>query len=274
MRERSVRLVQDHRSEYPSLWVTVESIAPKIGCSMQTMLTWVKRHDAERAARRRRHRRAQADQGAGAAEPRTSPCQRHPAHGQRFFRAGGVRPQAEVINTYIDQHREAYRAEPISKVLQVGSSAYRRYGARLRDPPRRSDRARRDEHLKLHVHRIWQENHRVYGPHKVWRQLNRGGVAIARCTVERLTRSGLARRAAWQAAAHDDAAVRSLDRLNQQLWADWPSQLWLSDFTYVSTWQDWLYVAFVIDVYARRVAGWRASKSMTTDFVLDALEQA
>ncbi|SAI43975.1 integrase catalytic subunit [Bordetella ansorpii] len=129
-----------------------------------------------------------------------------------------------------------------------------------------------------HVQRVWQENHRVYGADKVWRQLNREGVTVARCTVERLMRAqglqGVRRGKRLRTTIADDAASRPLDRVNRQFRADRPNQLWVSDFTYVSTWQGWLYVAFVIDVYARRIVGWRVSKSMTTDFVLDALEQA
>lgn len=163
-------------------------------------------------------------------------------------------------------------------MLQVASSAYRRHAARLRDPSRRSDRARRDERLMPQVQRVWQENHRVYGADKVWRQLNREGVTVARCTVERLMRAqglqGVRRGKRLRTTIPDDAASRPVDRVNRQFRADRPNQLWVSDFTYVSTWQGWLYVAFVIDVYARRIVGWRVSNSMTTDFVLDALEQA
>ncbi|KCB47028.1 integrase core domain protein [Bordetella hinzii 1277] len=163
-------------------------------------------------------------------------------------------------------------------MLQVASSAYRCHAARLRDPSRRSDRARRDERLMPQVQRVWQENHRVYGADKVWRQLNREGVTVARCTVERLMRTqglqGVRRGKRLRTTIADDAASRPLDRVNRQFRASRPNQLWVSDFTYVSTWQGWLYVAFVIDVYARRIVGWRVSKSMTTDFVLDALEQA
>ncbi len=163
-------------------------------------------------------------------------------------------------------------------MLQVASSAYRRHAARLRDPSRRSDRARRDERLMPQVQRVWQENHRVYGADKVWRQLNREGVTVARCTVERLMRAqglqGVRRGKRLRTTIADDAASRPVDRVNRQFRADRPNQLWVSDFTYVSTWQGWLYVAFVVDVYARRIVGWRVSKSMTTDFVLDALEQA
>lgn len=163
-------------------------------------------------------------------------------------------------------------------MLQVASSAYRRHAARLRDPARRSDRAQRDEQLMPHVQRVWQENHRAYGADKVWRQLNREGVMVARCTVQRLMRAqglqGVRRGKRLRTTIADDAASRPMDRVNRQFRAERPNQLWVSDFTYVSTWQGWLYVAFVIDVYARRIVGWRVSKSMTTDFVLDALEQA
>ena len=163
-------------------------------------------------------------------------------------------------------------------MLQVAPSAYRRHAARQRDPSRRSARALRDEHLKPHVYRVWQENHHVYGADKVWRQLTREGIAVARCTVERLMRiqglQGVRRGRRVRTTVADDTASRPLDRVNRQFRADRPNQLWVSDFTYVSTWQGWLYVAFVIDVYARRIVGWRVSTSMTTDFVLDALEQA
>jgi len=125
---------------------------------------------------------------------------------------------------------------------------------------------------------VWQENHGVYGADKVWRQLNREGICVARCTVERLMRNqglqGVRRGKRVRTTIADDAADRPLDRVNRQFHADRPNQLWVSDFTYVSTWQGWLYVAFVIDVYARRIVGWRVSTRMTTDFVLDALEQA
>ena len=118
----------------------------------------------------------------------------------------------------------------------------------------------------------------VYGADKVWKQLNREGIAVARCTVERLMKQlglrGVRRGKRVRTTIPDVSAPRPLDRVNRQFKADRPNQLWVSDFTYVSTWQGWLYVAFVIDVFARRIVGWRVSSSMTTDFVLDALEQA
>jgi transposase InsO family protein len=128
------------------------------------------------------------------------------------------------------------------------------------------------------IQRVWQANFRVYGATKVWRQLNREGISVARCTVERLMQrlglQGARRGKTVRTTMPDHAAPCPLDRVNRQFNADHPNQLWVSDFTYVSTWQGWLYVAFVTDVYARRIVGWQVSSSMRTDFVLDALEQA
>ena len=163
-------------------------------------------------------------------------------------------------------------------MLQVVPSAYRRHAARQRSPERRSARAKRDEALVPHIERVWEANLQVYGADKVWKQMNREGVPVARCTVERLMgRLGLqgARRGKTVRTTVPDRSVPCpLDRVNRQFKADRPNQLWVSDFTYVSTWQGWLYVAFVIDVFARRIVGWRVSSTMATDFVLDALEQA
>jgi putative transposase len=129
-----------------------------------------------------------------------------------------------------------------------------------------------------HIERVWQANWQVYGADKVWRQMNREGIAVARCTVERLMRQlglqGARRGKKVRTTISDSKAPCQLDRVNRVFKAERPNQLWVSDFTYVSTWQGWLYVAFVIDVYARRIVGWRVSSNMQTDFVLDALEQA
>ena len=128
------------------------------------------------------------------------------------------------------------------------------------------------------IERVWQANMQVYGADKVWRQLGREGTAVARCTVERLMRRsglrGVMRGKVLRTTISDNKAPCPLDRVNRQFRAERPNQLWVSDFTSVSTWQGWLYVAFVIDVFARRIVGWRVSSSMRTDFVLDALEQA
>jgi len=163
-------------------------------------------------------------------------------------------------------------------VLQVAPSGYRRHAAQQRNPSLRCARDLRDEILMPHIRRVWDENMQVYGADKVWRQMNREGVPVARCTVERLMRrlqlQGVRRGKVIRTTISDKSAACPLDRVNRQFKADRPNQLWVSDFTYVSTWQGWLYVAFVIDVFVRRIVGWRVSNSMQTDFVLDALEQA
>ncbi len=163
-------------------------------------------------------------------------------------------------------------------MLQVAPSAYRRHAARQRNPELRSDRAKRDEVLIPHIERVWDANMQVYGADKVWKQMNREVIPVARCTVERLMRrlglQGARRGKTVRTTVPDRSVPCPLDRVNRQFTADRPNQLWVSDFTYVSTWQGWLYVAFVNDVFARRIVGWRVSRTMTTDFVLDALEQA
>ncbi len=182
------------------------------------------------------------------------------------------------MNDFVDQYRQRYGVEPICKVLQISPSAYRRRAARRRDPALRCARAQRDQILVSHIERDWQSNLQVYGADKVWRELHREGQPVARCTVERLMRRhgwrGVMRGKVVRTTISDPKAPFPLDRVNRQYKADRPNQLWVSDFTYVSTWQGWLYVAFVVDVFARRIVGWRVSSSMQTDFVLDALEQA
>ncbi len=183
-----------------------------------------------------------------------------------------------MTKAFIDEHRSRFGVEPICKVLQFAPSAYRRHAARKRDALLISARARRDAELKPQIERVWNANMQVYGADKVWMQLNREGIRVARCTVERLMgRMGLrgaVRGKTARTTIADANAPCPMDRMNRQFKADQPNQLWVSDFTYVSTLHGWLYVALVIDFYARRIVGWRVSSSMRTDFVLDALEQA
>ena len=162
--------------------------------------------------------------------------------------------------------------------MQIAPSGYRRHAAHQRNPDLRCARAKLDDTLKPEIQRVWQANMRVYGADKVYKQMRRERITVARCTVERLMKhlglQGARRGKVVRTTISDMTAARPLDRVNRQFKADRPNQLWVSDFTYVSTWQGWQYVAFVIDVYARRIVGWRQSSSMRTDFVLDALEQA
>jgi transposase InsO family protein len=180
---------------------------------------------------------------------------------------------------FIDEHREKFGVEPICAVLPIAPSLYYELKARERDPGRRPARVRREEGLGEHVRRVWQENREVYGVRKVWKQLRREGHAVARCTVARLMRRlglvGAVRgRKFMVTTISETAATRPPDLVARQFTAVRPNQLWVADPTYVVTWRGFVYVVFVIDVFSRRIVGWRASSSLRSDLALDALEQA
>lgn len=179
---------------------------------------------------------------------------------------------------FIDSHRQEHGVEPICKVLPIAPSTYYLNAVKCADPSKLSARAKRDLLLKPEVERVFKENYRVYGVRKVWRQLQREGFNVARCTVARLMRNlglqGVIRGKSVRTTISNKAVPCPLDHVNRQFKAPAPNQLWVSDFTYVATWRGFVYVAFVIDVYARRIVGWRASQTAHTGFVLDALEQA
>ncbi|MCA8064073.1 IS3 family transposase [Burkholderia sp. AU38729] len=279
VRERALRLEREQRSEHPSMWAAIESIAPMIGCTPQTLHEWVKRDQVDHGER---------DGVTTDERERLKALEREVKELRRaneilkvasaFFGPGGARPPFQVLKAFIDQHRDPFGVEPICKVLRIAPSGYRRHAAQLRDPSRRSVRAIRNERLRPDIKRVWQANMQVYGADKVWKQMNRERIAVARCTVERLMKQlglrGVMRGKRVRTTVPDAIALRPLDRVNRQFKAARPNPLWVSAFTCVSTWQGWLYMAFVIDVFARRIVGWRISSSMTTDFVLDALEQA
>ena len=180
--------------------------------------------------------------------------------------------------TFIDNHRAVHGVEPICKVLPIAPSTYFDHVAKRADPEKLSFRAKRDALLQPEIDRVFNENFRVYGVRKVWRQLRRERFDVARCTVARLMRmmglEGVIRGKPIRTTVSDKGAPCPLDHVNRQFHAPRPNVLWVSDFTYVSTWAGFVYVAFVIDTYARRIVGWRASRTAHTGFVLDALEQA
>jgi len=179
---------------------------------------------------------------------------------------------------FIDQHRAQYGVEPICSLLQIAPSTYYLHRAREADPSKVPARHHRDKALRAHIQRVWEENFRVYGARKVWRQLNREAIRVARCTIERLMRMmglrGVVRGKKRVTTISDPKQDRAPDLVKRIFKASRPNQLWVADFTYVATWSGFVYVAFVIDVYARSIVGWRVSPSMKTELVLDALEQA
>jgi len=179
---------------------------------------------------------------------------------------------------FIDDHRGAYGVEPICKLLPIAPSTFHAHAARRSDPAGLPARARRDVVLATDIQRVFDANFGVYGVRKVWRQLGREGKKVARCTVARLMRrmglQGVVRGREVRTTVSNPAVVCPLDRVNRQFHAPRPNALWLSDFTYVATWQGFVYVAFVIDAFARRIVGWRVSRTAHASFVLDALEQA
>jgi len=167
--------------------------------------------------------------------------------------------------SFIDEHKETHGVEPICALLPIAPSTYYQHKAQQANPDRVSNRSRRDAALRPEIRRVWDENFQVYGARKVWRQLNREEIPVARCTIERLMRaeglSGVVRGRKFKTTIADDAAARPSDLVCREFTASRPNQLWVSDLTYVATWQGFVYVAFVIDVFSRMIVGWRASRS-------------
>nr|WP_173281276.1 IS3 family transposase [Escherichia coli] len=279
VRQRAVRMVLESQSEYDSQWATICSIAPKIGCTPETLRVWVRQHERDTGG---------GDGGLTTAErQRLKELERENRELRRsndilrqasaYFGEGGVRPSLEKMMPLLDKLREQYGVGPLCSELHIAPSTYYHCQQQRHHPDKRSARAQRDDWLKKEIQRVYDENHKVYGVRKVWRQLLREGIRVARCTVARLMAvMGLAGvlRGKKVRTTISRKAVAAGDRVNRQFVAERPDQLWVADFTYVSTWQGFVYVAFIIDVFAGYIVGWRVSSSMETTFVLDALEQA
>ncbi|XJB56013.1 IS3 family transposase (plasmid) [Escherichia coli] len=279
VRQRAVRMVLESQSEYDSQWATICSIAPKIGCTPETLRVWVRQHERDTGG---------GDGGLTTAErQRLKELERENRELRRsndilrqasaYFGEGGVRPPLEKMMPLLDKLRELYGVGPVCSELHIAPSTYYHCQQQRHHPDKRSARAQRDDWLKKEIQRVYDENHKVYGVRKVWRQLLREGIRVARCTVARLMAvMGLAGvlRGKKVRTTISRKAVAAGDRVNRQFVAERPDQLWVADFTYVSTWRGFVYVAFIIDVFAGYIVGWRVSSSMETTFVLDALEQA
>ncbi|WP_425431186.1 IS3 family transposase [Escherichia coli] len=279
VRQRAVRMVLESQSEYDSQWATICSIAPKIGCTPETLRVWVRQHERDTGG---------GDGGLTTAErQRLKELERENRELRRsndilrqasaYFCEGGVRPPLEKVMPLLDKLRKLYGVGPVCSELHIAPSTYYHCQQQRHHPDKRSARAQRDDWLKKEIQRVYDENHKVYGVRKVWRQLLREGIRVTRCTVARLMAvMGLAGvlRGKKVRTTISRKAVAAGDRVNRQFVAERPDQLWVADFTYVSTWRGFVYVAFIIDVFAGYIVGWRVSSSMETTFVLDALEQA
>ena len=183
-----------------------------------------------------------------------------------------------MMMLFVDRNKVEYGVEPICKQIQIAPSTYYEHKRRERDPDRLPGRVRRDTKLALEIQQVWESNFRVYGVRKVWRQLLREGISAARCTVERLMKTlgiqGARRGKKCRTTIADNLLACPTDKVNRQFVATRPNQLWVADITFVATWMGFVYVAFITDVFARYIVGWRVSRSLHTDLVLDALEQA
>ncbi|EEZ5761632.1 IS3 family transposase [Escherichia coli O101] len=279
VRQRAIRMVLESQGEYDSQWAAICSIAPKIGCTPETLRVWVRQHERDTGG---------GDGGLTTAErQRLKELERE---NRELRRSNDILRQASAyfakaefdrlwkkLMPLLDKLREQYGVGPLCSELHIAPSTYYHCQQQRHHPDKRSARAQRDDWLKKEIQRVYDENHKVYGVRKVWRQLLRQGIRVARCTVARLMAvmglAGVLRGKKVRTTISRKAVVAG-DRVNRQFVAERPDQLWVADSTYVSTWQGVVYVAFIIDVFAGYIVGWRVSSSMETTFVLDALEQA
>ncbi|WP_425587768.1 IS3 family transposase [Streptomyces plumbiresistens] len=279
LRERAVRMVAEIRPNYPTEWAAMKAVAAKLGIgAVETVRTWVRKAEVD------------AGQRSGVTSDETAEIKRLKAENAELRRAneilkaasgflcGRARPAVEALVAFIDAHRQVFGVEPICRVLtshglKIATSTY--YAATNRAP---SARSVRDDELKTQISRIHTDNFSVYGVRKVWRQLHREGIPVARCTVARLMHDlgleGARRGKKIRTTIRDDGQERAADLLRRDFTASRPNERWVADFTYVATWSGIVYVAFVVDVFSRAIVGWSAATSKRAKLVLDALDMA
>ncbi|EIX1854755.1 IS3 family transposase [Cronobacter sakazakii] len=278
VRQRAIRMVLENQNTYNSQWAAICSIAPKIGCTPETLRIWIRQQepvDDEQNALTASERQRLKELEREVRELRRSNDILRQA--SAYFGPGGARPPLEKIMPLLENLSGEHGVGPVCHELDIAPSTYYCHQQRRKCPERRSSRDKRDAVLIPEIQRVYEENYSVYGVRKVWRQLKREGVGVARCTIERLMKAlqlrGVTRGKSVRTTRSNKAETPQ-DRVNRQFVAERPDSLWVADFTYVSTWQGFAYVAFIIDVFAGVIVGWRVSSTMETSFVLDALEQA
>ncbi|QIO09295.1 IS3 family transposase [Acinetobacter lanii] len=279
IRERAVQLLIESEKDYPSTWAAITAIAPKIGCTPETLRSWHQKYlnqqnpikvqqlsDQERIKQLERENKELQ---------RANEILRKAA---AFFGPGGARPPTQIMVDFIHNNKELYGVEAICRILPIAPSTYYRTLDLADNPEHRAKRDLHDLHHAEQIKRIWKESSGRYGVRKVWQKLKREGYIIARCTVARLMQKlgiqGVWRGKNKQTTRSRDDQKRADDLVKRNFSADQPDQLWVADFTYIQTNSGWVYTAFIIDVFSRAIVGWKVSTRMNTDMVLDALEQA
>ncbi|WP_372388008.1 IS3-like element ISAba19 family transposase [Acinetobacter baumannii] len=279
IRERAVQLLIESEKDYPSTWAAITAIAPKIGCTPETLRVWYLKHldqlnpakvqqISDQEKMKQMEREIKELKRANEILRKSSP----------FFRPGGARPPTQIMVDFIHNNKDRYGVEAICRILPIAPSTYYRTLDLTDNPEHRAKRDLHDEYHAEQIKRIWKESSGRYGVRKVWQKLKREGYVIARCTVARLMQKlgiqGVWRGKNKQTTRNRDDQKRADDLVKRNFNADHPNQLWVGDFTYIQTHSGWVYTAFVIDVFSRAIVGWKVSTRMNTDMVLDALEQA
>ncbi|MGP9512729.1 IS3 family transposase [Psychrobacter sp. AOP5-GZ1-6] len=279
IKERAVRMLIEAANDYPSTWSAIQTIASKIGCTPETLRSWHKKHIEQTIP---------ASVQAQSQDQRIKELERENKELKQaneiirkaagFFRPGGARPSTQIMVNSIDDHKNNYGIEPICRVLSIAPSTY--YRAKYLEcyPEQRSFRRQHDDFYTSEIRRIWQDSKCRYGARKVWQQMKADGIHVARCTVERLMKQHSLQgvwRGKGKITTHSrDDQKRADDLVNRNFNAHRPNQLWVADFTYIKTMNGWVYTAFIIDVFARAIVGWKVSNRMNTDMVMAALNQA
>ncbi|WP_413771506.1 IS3 family transposase [Psychrobacter sp. AC24] len=279
MKERAVRMLIEAKDDYPSTWSAIKAIAPKIGCTPETLRSWHKKHiDKTIPAKIQAQSQAERIKELERENKELKQANEIIRKAAAFFGPGGNRPQTLVMVQFIDENKSIYGILAICRVLPIAPSIYYRTKDLNDNPEKRSQRSQHDDFYLNEIKRIWQDSKCRYGTRKVWKQLKAEGIHPARCTVERLMRQhgmqGIWRGKGKITTKSRDDQKRADDLVNRNFNAHRPNQLWVADFTYIKTLSGWVYTAFIIDVFARAIVGWKVSDRMNTDMVMAALNQA